>query len=396
MPADTTELRRWVLARPRSGEDTALAAALAAHGTPLLTDDPDDADRQRVLLTFLAPPETAGVYAWINRITDGRNDELGHLRRRGTGRLWFTELSLPRTTLAGYRFYPFTADDPAARDGFVRYDRTLAGKAVDDPSFGVPDSPFGSVIAGSRAPDLGRWRPAARRAHRIAATGTLGAPAAVRWRLTEPIGTSPHPLRLVVLFDAQTWFDRCDLPGVLAADPPSAPVALLGIDSPLRPAERIRLLGADRDFLSAVAALTAAARARLGAAHAPVTWAGQSLGGLSALAAACWFPEAVDEVLVYSPSLWWRPGCTTRPTDPGPGPGWIAGSLSAATARPVTLAVGANERLLTGPVAALAQQLQARDWPVRMHRYPGGHDLPWWAHLLRQDLRAAPAPFTAC
>ncbi|MFT3714594.1 MAG: amino acid adenylation domain-containing protein [Gordonia sp. (in: high G+C Gram-positive bacteria)] len=363
--------------------------ALRRHGTPLITDHPDDPASQRVLLTHTAPDDAAGVYAWVNRITDAPDGPDGELRRWGSTPLWFTEFAVPRGTLATYRFYPYRADDPALVDGRLRYSRPVADAAVSDPT--NPDaqsSPFGSVLVTDGAPDLDGWRVGDDRPAPLA-EGVLPGPGdPIRWRLIAPSGGDrQQPTRLVVVPDADKWFDVCDLPGVLARAGSGAPIALLGIDSPAGGPARLQQLGANRDFVRAVADTVAHARARL-EGPTTVVWTGQSLGGLTALAAAAWHPDAVDELIVYSPSLWWKPGLTGRPADVGGDRSWIAGELESAPPRPLRLAVGLNERLLVDPVGALARELSDAGWPVSLTTYPGGHDLPWWADLLLTELTA--------
>ncbi|QKT09065.1 amino acid adenylation domain-containing protein [Gordonia sp. X0973] len=375
------------------------------------TDAPQSAEphTEKVVLRFTAPADTHGVYAWVNRLTDGPALSRGQMRRRPGTDDWIAELAVPRGTMATYRFYPYPADDPALHDdGMLHYSRDVAAKAVSDPANPLAESPFGSVLRTAGAPDLAAWhRPTGDRVA-LLASGTLepatwgdADSAPVRWRLTAPIGRVPDtskpdttaPTRIVVLLDADKWFDTCDLPGVLAgrlgAD--DSPVALLGIDAPVGASPRLRQLGANREFLTTVVdEVLAPARATLGTPTSTV-WAGQSLGAVAALAAAAWFPDAVDEVLAYSPSMWWEPGRTARPQQWAPGPGWIGDELSRALPRPLRLAVGANEHLLVDSVEALAEKLTAADWPVELRRFAGGHDIVWWATLLLDDL-TEPSP----
>ncbi|GAB09091.1 putative non-ribosomal peptide synthetase [Gordonia araii NBRC 100433] len=400
--AGADALRARIVDGDPGDDPDAVIAGLVVHGTPLLTDDPDDPDRQRVLLTFTADPGSAGVYAWANRLTDGAHGERGQMRRWGATNLWFTEFSVPRDTMATYRFYPYGPDDPALHDGELRYSREVARGAVSDPANPLADdSPFGSVLCGSSAPDLRPWCRPKPASPPLAATGTLaldslGVDGAepVRWRLTEPLGAGTGTARLAVLLDADKWFDTCDLPAMLAgaADEPdgetsAGPIALLGIDAPSTAAARLQQLGANRGFLTAlVDEVLPTARRTLGLSDGPTVWAGQSLGGIAALAAAAWFPAEVDEVLAYSPSMWWKPGLTGRPAEWVDERSWIAGEVAGSAPRAVRLAVGRNERLLVGPVTALADELAGAGWPATLHRYAGGHDLAWWAHLLFRDL----------
>ncbi|MFT3899459.1 MAG: amino acid adenylation domain-containing protein [Gordonia sp. (in: high G+C Gram-positive bacteria)] len=390
---DARALRDRIVDGEPGADATTVLAALAEHPTPIVTDHPADPGRQRALLTFVAEPGVHGVYAWVNRLTDGPHGARGQLRRWGSTDLWFAELEIDRAAMATYRFYPYTADDPAHRDGILVYSRDVAERAVSDPRHPrAAESPFGSVLHGHDAPGLEAWR-TAESAPEPAAEGELaaadwGGDAPVRWRLTAPVGDGRLPLRIVVLLDADKWFDTCGLPGVLASRAADAggPIALLGIDAPRGAAARLRQLGPNRDFLGAVAGpVLAEARRALGVTEATTVWAGQSLGAVAALAAARWFPGSVDEVLAYSPSMWWKPGLTGRPSEWAE-PSWIAAELAEADPLPVRLAVGTNEHLLVDSVTGLADSLTAAGWPVTLRRYAGGHDIAWWAHLLLADL----------
>jgi enterochelin esterase-like enzyme len=385
-------LRRQILDGP--GEDAAqVLTDLAAHGTPLITDDPDDPGCQRVLLAFVAPPGTAGVYAWVNRLTDGPHLDRGQLRRWGSTDLWCTELVVTRATMATYRYYPYAADDPHLRDGILVYSREVARAAVDDPTNAGAGSPFGSVLSTVDAPDPTLWQGGA---STLLATGAAGGTdddaEPIRWRLTVPVGRGPGPTRIIVVFDADKWFDEYGLPAAIAdaADDTTAPIALLGIDSPTDPTTRLRQLGPNHEFLATVVGeILVPARSALEAAETTTVWAGQSLGAAAALAAACWFPDDVDEVLAYSPSIWWKPGLTARPAQWSDERSWLAEELAGATPRPVRLAVGRNEGLLVDPVTALARELSEAGWPATLRPFDGGHDIAWWAHLLLDDLTAS-------
>ena len=198
--------------------------------------------------------------------------------------------------------------------------------------------------------------------------------------------------RIVVLFDADKWFDEYGLPAAIAdaADDTTAPIALLGIDAPTDPTTRLRQLGPNREFLATVVGeILVPARSALEATETTTVWAGQSLGAAAALAAACWFPDDVDEVFAYSPSMWWKPGLTARPAQWSDEQSWLAKELACATPRPVRLAVGRNEGLLVDPVTALARELSEAGWSATLRPFDGGHDIAWWAHLLLDDLTAS-------
>ncbi|NMO00985.1 amino acid adenylation domain-containing protein [Gordonia sp. TBRC 11910] len=357
---------------------------------PIVTDAPGSGG-QRALLSFSAPAGTTGVYAWVNRLTDGPAAAAGMMTRSGSTDRWFTELRIDRDTIATYRFYPFTDDDPAVVDSVLRYTRDVARRAVVDPANdGGAQRSFGSVLRGADAPDLAAWT--GDTSLEIVDTGKVDGPdGPVRWRLTPFIGSGDAPPRIVVVFDADIWFDTHGLASALGRTSTSGPVALLGVDSPSDTAARLRQLGPNRDFLRSIAeSVVPQARSTLGV-DAAAGWAGQSLGGLTVLAAAAWFPHAVDEVLAYSPSVWWRPGMTSRPTAMPQGRPWISELIDAAQTRAsMSIAVGRYERMLVTPVTELADHLARTGHTVRFTTVGGGHDIAWWAHRLLADLADPP------
>ncbi|RDB49324.1 alpha/beta hydrolase-fold protein [Tsukamurella tyrosinosolvens] len=123
-----------------------------------------------------------------------------------------------------------------------------------------------------------------------------------------------------------------------------------------------------------------------------VTIAGQSLGGLAALAFSARHPEFVDDVLAYSPSIWWRPGLTGRPVDVAERQDWIHDRIATcpAGAFSVRLASGAFEEELTPGVADLATTARRAGHDVEHTVYSGGHDEAQWAAFLLEHLAGAP------
>lgn len=362
-------------------------AALASHGTPLLTDDPGDPERVRALFTCQPGPgdPDGGAHLWVNRLTDKRHTARGRMRRRAAGDLWFAELTVPRDALATYRILPLdAADDEAAEP--VPPPRELLRRARIDAGnrLAAAGSPFGSVLAGPDAPSLDAWT-APRPASSIVLDRTIGAARVqVRYRLAVPDGAEPR--ELLVVFDADAWFDRFRLPDVLAAS--GRRCAVLGIDSPADPGDRLRFLGGHEALLGALDEHALPATRRVLAAPDRVSIAGQSLGGLAALAVATARPDLVDEVLAYSPSVWWRPGLTSRPADVTERQDWIHDRIASCPpgSFAIRLASGAFEEELTPGVAALADTARAAGHDVSHTVYSGGHDDARWAALLLADL----------
>lgn len=368
----------------------ATAAAPRSLGTPLLTDDPDDPTQVRALFTWRPAPgdPTGGVYLWVNRLTDKRHTACGMMRRRAAADLWFVELAVPRDVLATYRVHPVSVTGDA---GHVEIPppRELLRRARIDPhnAAALAGSPFGSVLAGPDAPCLDAWTaPAATTSTALDRTIDLG-PASLRYRLTVPPGAGA--MDLLIAFDADVWFDRFHLPDVLATV--GRRCAVLGIDSPADPAARLRLLGDHDGLFAAVAGEVLPAALRRIDTPSRVTIAGQSLGGLAALAFAAQHPGLVDEVLAYSPSVWWRPGLARRPLDVAARQDWIHDRIAACPPRSfsIRLASGAFEEELTPAVADLASTARRAGHDVEHAVYSGGHDEAQWAARLLEQLAGA-------
>lgn len=369
----------------------ATVATLQSLGRPLLTDDPDDPTRVRALFTWRPAPgdPAGGAYLWVNRLTDKRHVARGMMRRRAASDLWFVELAVPRDVLATYRVLPLHAAGDAGTEE-IPPPRELLRRARIDPhnAAALANSPFGSVLAGPDAPRLDVWT-ASPATTSTALDGIVDlAPAPLRYRLSVPSGAGA--MDLLIAFDADAWFDRFHLADVLAAA--GRRCAVLGIDSPADPAARLRFLGAHDELFAAITGEALPAALQRMSSPGRVTIAGQSLGGLAALAFSARHPEFVDDVLAYSPSIWWRPGLTGRPVDVAERQDWIHDRIATcpAGAFSVRLASGAFEEELTPGVADLATTARRAGHDVEHTVYSGGHDEAQWAALLLEHLAGAP------
>lgn len=369
----------------------ATVAALRSLGSPLLTDAPDDPTRVRALFTWRPAPgdPAGGAYLWVNRLTDKRHVALGMMRRRAVSDLWFVEFVVPRDVLATYRVLPLHAAGDAGIEEIPPPSELLRCARIDpNNAAAVAGSPFGSVLAGPDAPRLDGWTaPAAASSTVIDRRLDLGGPP-LRYRLAVP--PAAGPLDLLLTFDADRWLDQLRLADVLAAA--GRQCAVLGIDSPADPGARLRFLGAHDELFAAIAGVVLpAARRRIGTSGRVII-AGQSLGGLAALAFAARHPDLVDEVLAYSPSVWWRPGLAGRPVDITEREDWIHDQMHACPpgALSIRLASGRFEEELTPGVAALAITARDSGHAVEHAVFSGGHDEAQWAALLLEHLAATP------
>ncbi|MGV9712569.1 amino acid adenylation domain-containing protein [Gordonia sp. NPDC003424] len=392
------ELRAMVLgtAGPVLLEHT--VERLESHGTPIVTDDPADPDRQRVLLAWTHPDGVAptGVYTWVNRITDKRNVDAGVMQRNPVSGVWATEISVPRDTMATYRIYPFTATSPGISGGRVTYSRDVVNRAEPDPinSMARAGSPFGSVLRCADAPDLAAWDPTDADVGDLTESGQIVSDGMrFGYRRSIPRDTNDTDVDLIVVFDAEKWCGQYDLPAVLRHAHETGVLArryaILGIDSPSGSSERLAFLGGNRPMLDTIAeVLIPAVAGQMSRRPNRVVVAGQSLGGLAALTLAIWHPGVVDEVLAYSPSVWWRPGLDHRPADVSDRESWIHNEIrrSHPASTPIRLAVGRFEEELAPTVVEVADTLRECGHPTELRVYSGGHDDPWWAALLLDDL----------
>ncbi|BDH57331.1 hypothetical protein MTP03_22700 [Tsukamurella sp. PLM1] len=209
------------------------AGAVTNHhgGSPPPAAHPTDPDPVRARFSWTPPAgaDLGGVYLWANRLTDKRHAARGMMHRRPDGS-WSLSLDVPRDVMATYRILPLPHGHPALHDGPLPPPRELLRRALIDGTnpAAAAGSPFGSVLVGPGAPGVDAWTARDRApSEHVDLTGDRP----VRCRLAAPRGEGPADL--LVVFDADSWFDRLRLPDVLAAA--GRRCAVLGIDSPPNP-----------------------------------------------------------------------------------------------------------------------------------------------------------------
>ncbi|APT88448.1 hypothetical protein CFRA_03215 [Corynebacterium frankenforstense DSM 45800] len=373
----------------------------ARGGTPLY-------DPRTCRATFLwrARPEVQAVHLRVNRVTEKDDFERGLMRRVGQTGWWIRTLELAPTLRASYGFVEYT--DPAEARPLIPGEGMPP--VLADPHGAGPVIPYEPVAPAASAGRPGA-RPAVRTGHSVF-SGPL-APAAPEWDGPVPSTPATHhpeavhpaattgasaiepdgeiagvplfrhhpgsrPEARLLLFDAEDWFLRLDLPRALAVA--GLDVEVIGVGHRDRET-RMRTLRGNTDFLTAVLDATVADKDPA----VPLIVAGQSLGGLSALLALLERPGAVDAVIAQSPSVWWWPGraCSPRDLD-AHRVDWLAARFTAAepqTAR-VVLGVGTREGLMLPKTHTLAHVMAARGWDARVRVWDGGHDLACWRHDL--------------
>lgn len=365
-------------------------------------------------------PETAPVHLHINRVTDKDNHHAGFMTGIPGTDIWVRTLDLSPTLRASYGFTA-SPTGKRLRQGPPRHNHyptrrdplnpTPALVTVDETGHGL------SLFTGAFSPPQPEWEPAATtagpRGEVVSAELGLrvseGEVPPRRCRLYLPPAPTcsepaPHHLPLLTLFDAETWFDRLDLPCALRRAVTLGripPLAVLGVDN-LGREDRIACLGANSRFLESVSTTATdwagqqiATRGHRLAGHSGRIIAGQSLGGLSALLAAHILPGSYATAICQSPSLWWTPDGNSTPRDFGRrSADWITeeSALRPPQKTRVRLDIGLREALTLPRTHQLDQTLRARGWDSRVTAYDGGHDFAWWRGALIDRLEEALRP----
>jgi iroD, ferric enterochelin esterase len=200
---------------------------------------------------------------------------------------------------------------------------------------------------------------------------------------------------LLTLFDGEKWC-KTNLHACISAinEEAELPFAAVLICNDSN-SQRVQRLGLDADFLAAVCTQVqdhvVKLMGELGVEFVPEQsiLAGQSLGGLAALYIAQNHPNAFRELIVQSPSLWWKPNKTAVPTDNNlQNSSWITEQFSRQPAMPrLRIDVGAREDVGVAKAHLLARKLSDCGWPHQLEVYEGGHDHVAWRAQLVAHLR---------
>lgn len=371
---------------------------------PVVRPHPDRPDRRLVTFVWTSGEDLAAVHLLMNRVTDKDDFGRGRMHRvPGTGR-WELTLDLDARLRASYAFYPIPAGPDAERllDSVAGHHPAIPPREDQDPQGpGLRTDGRGphSVLSLDLAPRQSEWEPG---------PGTVPAGTVSRMDSPEPVAGRARPLwsylpaptdaelGLLVLLDAEKWFGGLQVHHALdraIAAGRIAPMAVLGIEN-LGDDDRLTCLGAGDRLLDDLAS---SVLPRFRRRHPERAWrgreatvlCGQSLGGVTALNAAVRRPECFGAAISHSPSMWWRPDHSTRPTDlPTMTDSWIADALLEAPVADTRLrcAVGQLESGTVGWVRSMTDGLRLRGWDARLARYVGGHDYAWWRGALIDDL----------
>ncbi|MFC8516109.1 alpha/beta hydrolase-fold protein [Streptomyces sp. NPDC057257] len=411
VPAVESPRLRRLLSELRTQGRSALEGfwrELADRGAPLVEPAEGAPAERLVTVVWRQDRPVEGVYLLANRVTDKHHAPRGMMRRLDGTDLWYVSLRLPLGLRCGYRIHPFAADDPHITAQGPR-GGTARGLPDDrsDPLNRRADGPFGSMIELDGAPSLDEWHTPARSTPGTR-TDTIEVPAADgtvhRVRRFLPATAAGTAQGLLVVLDGEKWFGQYAITDAIATAVAAGripPLAVLGVEAGAGTAQRMRQLGANPRFIDAVAdEIVPAATAGLPGLSEPgrTILCGQSLGGLTALAAALRRPDAFGTVLAHSASTWWRPGMKARPQTLVSGDDtWLHEQAAAAPVGDVTIRmdVGSNEGTILDDMRSLHALMSARGFSASLNVYAGGHDHCCWAAALMEGLTAVCADWHA-
>lgn len=389
------------LANPTSLDVTQFWHDVEAVDVPLVTTAAGNHDERDVTFLWRSEKALQGVYLCLNRVTDKSHVARGMMTHIPASDIWALQLRLPASYRGSYSITEIPQEtSPELISQLGGRFTPFIGQA--DPfcktaSINVRGETWVSVLALDQAPEQREWA-AAPAPHR----GTLTASYPVvagqqrRVRLYIPDVASSTPLGLLVLPDAETWFDHVGALGALDAAIASGrirPLAVLGIDNNDE-RDRAAILGGDNQLVIDIAEhlipqVRTAHPDRVWAGRSQTVLCGQSLGGVTALMAAVHAPDVFGAIISTSPSMWWMPDNSRRPimfkeSDTS----WVSERVLSSPPQTVRirLYVGALEGAMVPHVEQLHQRLCAAGVESQLAIYTGGHDYAWWRGALIDGL----------
>lgn len=368
---------------------------------PVIKNVAGNDDERDVTFLWRSPKVLKGVYLFLNRVTDKQHFAKGMMNPVPHSDIWTLTLRLPATYRGSYTITEIPLE--TSHEMIVQLGgrhRAIIGQAdplSSHPGIRVRGGRNESVLALDEAPAQTEWS-----ALPDAYTGELFtsshkiAGQSRRVRLYIPDVPRLQPMGLLVLPDAEIWFDQVELLhaiDIAIKNKRIKPLAVLGIDN-RDDADRASILGGNRHIIDEIAdKLLPQVRKE----HAERVWAdrsqtvfcGQSLGGVTALMAALHASEAFGSVICNSPSMWWMPDKDSRPVmfDEHQ-QSWVTNLMLADPPKDVRirLAVGSLEGATVTHVALLHQALLRAGVDTHLSVYTGGHDYAWWRGALIDGL----------
>lgn len=333
--------------------------------------EPLDGDPDHCAVTFVWRGDNVdGVLVMLNTVVEAYRDDLSPalMTRIPDTDVWYLSLRLPSDLRASYQFLPLSSVDLSAASDPASWMR-LRTLAVPDPANPhlLPSWLPGAAHSVLTLPDAPAdfWsQPRHDVARGRLEQYTMDNQRAV-WVYTPP-GDQDEPYPVLVLLDGDIWGGLMPISSMLdnlisdGLIPPLIAVMPCSPDFQTRNRE-LAMFPPFLEFLTAELLTWAGERWPITDDPAWTIVAGQSLGGLTALAAAAMAPGRFGRVLSQS-GAFQAVGALSLPVD----------SLT------VHLQVGTNEwRLLAGN-RDIRDRLMAHGHTVTYEEYQGGHDLACW------------------
>lgn len=358
---------------------------------PFITESSKYTDKREVTFIWRSKAVVQGVYVRLNRVTDKKDVKKGLMAHIPSTDIWTLTLELPASYRGSYSFIEIPPEMPPDEIS------QLGGRF--SPLAGHPDPynktseisirGFGeSVLSLDLAPEQAEWDDTSHSCSGVlSASYHFVAGHNRRVRLYLPGVPASSPLGLLVLPDAETWFDRIGITRAIdiAIDNGRiAPMAILGIDN-INENDRVNILGGNKELILDLAGNLIP---QLYKDYPNIVWAGrtntilagQSLGGVTALMAALYAPEIFGTVISHSPSMWWSPDRNTPVMFTENDTSWVSKQVLSMPPKNVNirLGVGSLEGATVTHVHQLHQSLLATGLKSELSVYTGGHDYAWW------------------
>jgi len=365
---------------------------------PLMTRS-SNTDNREVTFLWRSEKVLQGVYLRLNRVTDKKDVQKGLMTHIPSTDIWTLTLELPAAYRGSYSFIEIppemTSEEISQLGG--RFSPLPGQPDPFNKTSEINTRGFGeSVLSLDLAPEQTEWDDTTHICSGVLSTSysfVAGHQRQIRFYLPENL--TSEPLGLLVLPDAETWFDRIGITraiDIAVTTGRIAPMAILGIDN-IDESDRANILGGNKSLIIDIAENLIP---QLYVDHPDIVWAGrsstilagQSLGGVTALMAALYASGIFGMVISHSPSMWWNPDKNTPVLFTENDTSWVSKQVLNALPNDVDirLGIGSLEGATVPHVQHLHQSLLAAGWKSELSVYTGGHDYAWWRGAIIDEL----------
>ncbi|EMZ8854713.1 esterase family protein [Salmonella enterica] len=358
---------------------------------PLMTKSNCNTENREVTFLWRSEEALQGVYLRLNRVTDKKDVKKGLMAHIPSTDIWTLTLELPASYRGSYSFIeiPLEMSQEEISQLGGRFSPLPGQSDPFNKTSEINIRGFGeSVLSLDHAPEQTEWDDTAHICSGVLSTSysfVAGHKRQIRFYI--PGYLNSDPLGLLVLPDAETWFDRIGITraiDIAITTGRIAPMAILGIDN-INESDRVNILGGNKELILDIARNLIP---KLYKDYPDIVWsgrsntilAGQSLGGVTALMAALYAPETFGTVISHSPSMWWSPVRNTPLMFTENDTSWVSKQVLSELPKDVNirLGVGSLEGATVPHVQQLHHSLLAAGLKSELSVYTGGHDYAWW------------------